>query len=98
MFNTKKFRKLCLTAAFFLLASLAAVIPLSAFAQDAGCSLLEAQSVSYGEWGTWLNSNFGLSQATANNYMKVAERFSADFEMVRNFKPAQLITLRFIRA
>ena len=51
------------------------------------------EQVAHGEWGTWLNSNFGLSQATANNYMKVAERFSADFEMVRNFKPAQLITL-----
>ena len=29
----------------------------------------------HGEFGNWLDSNFGLSQRTANNFMACAERF-----------------------
>ena len=41
----------------------------------AGSMLIEARElVTYGHWGKWLKENFYLSQATANDYMRIARR------------------------
>jgi Protein of unknown function (DUF3102) len=34
----------------------------------------DSGQVAYGSWGRWLKSNFHLSQATANDYMRIARR------------------------
>lgn len=34
----------------------------------------DSDQVPYGSWGRWLKDNFSLSQATANDYMRIARR------------------------
>jgi hypothetical protein len=34
----------------------------------------DSEQVPYGSWGRWLKDNFTLSQATANDYMRIARR------------------------
>jgi hypothetical protein len=34
----------------------------------------DSKQVTYGSWGRWLKDNFTLSQATANDYMRIARR------------------------
>jgi len=48
--------------------------------------LLEAnEACDYGDWGQWLEDNFGWSQRSAENYMAVA-RLGRRFETVANLK------------
>jgi hypothetical protein len=34
----------------------------------------DSEQVPYGSWGRWLKNNFTLSQATANDYMRIARK------------------------
>lgn len=58
-----------------------------------GQELIECKKeVGHGNWGNWLKDNFNLSQDTATNFMKIAERFS-NSESIRNLGVTQIIQL-----
>ena len=45
-----------------------------------GYDLIEAKAMlKHGEFGRWLADNFSMTQQTAGNYMRVAERFGGKF-------------------
>lgn len=59
-------------------------------AVQVGVLLLEAKKqIGHGGWIRWLDSNFGLSTKTAENYMTVA-KFALKFETVANLKNLKL--------
>ena len=62
---------------------------------EVGKRLIQAKSlVKHGNWAKWLDSNFELSQDTAENYIKLAKRFStANSESFRNLKQSQMIAM-----
>ena len=62
---------------------------------EVGKRLIQAKSlVKHGNWAKWLDSNFELSQDTAENYIKLAKRFStANSETFRNLKQSQMIAM-----
>lgn len=46
---------------------------------DVGRDLMEAKKlVPHGEWANWLDVNFGLSQSSAHNFMRVAKQFGSN--------------------
>ena len=52
---------------------------LTSYIIEIGRRLCEAKAVlEHGEWGTWLREQVQFSQSTANNYMKIFERFGDD--------------------
>lgn len=55
--------------------------------------ILAKEQVPHGEWANWLESNFSLSQETARNFMRVAERFGSNSKLIWNFKPTQMIKM-----
>ena len=58
-----------------------------------GQELIECKKeVGHGNWTNWLKDNFNLSQDTATNFMKIAERFS-NSESIRNLGVTQMIQL-----
>ena len=62
----------------------------------AGRRLLEAKSrLAHGQWQIWLANNFSASVDTAQNYMKLARRFSstAKTESIRHLNPTTLIRM-----
>ena len=60
---------------------------------EIGKRLIKAKElVPHGEWQNWLEENFSLSQMTANNFMRVAERFGK-IKIDFNFRPTQLIAM-----
>lgn len=62
----------------------------------AGRRLLEAKSrLAHGQWYPWLADNFSASVDTAQNYMKLARRFSstAKTESIRHLNPTTLIRM-----
>ena len=61
---------------------------------EIGKRLIAAKEiVEHGDWSKWLEENFNLSQDSARNFMRVAERFGANSEMSRNFKLSQMVEL-----
>lgn len=61
---------------------------------EAGKRLIQAKAiVGHGNWAKWLDENFSLSQDTAENYMKLAKRFSANSETFRNLSPSKMIAM-----
>lgn len=73
-----------------------AIVRSLAFYIAAGARLNEAKSrLAHGQWQNWLADNFPASPDTANNYMKLAERFAdkADSETFKNIKPSTAIKL-----
>ena len=50
------------------------------------------QEVPHGQWLNWLDSNFGMTERTAQNFMKVAERLS-NTQLISHFNSTQLITM-----
>lgn len=60
---------------------------------EIGRRLIQAKSlVKHGEWSSWLETNFNLSQQTARRFMQVAERFSKTRINTR-FNSTQMIAL-----
>lgn len=60
---------------------------------EIGLELIAAkQEVGHGGWSDWLKKEFAWSQRTANNFMRVAERFGK-LENVCQFKPSTLQTM-----
>ena len=60
---------------------------------EIGKRLILAKSlVRHGEWQAWLEDNFALSQMTANNFMRVAERFGK-IKIDFNFGSTQMIQM-----
>ena len=52
---------------------------LTRYVIEIGRRLCEAKSVlPHGEWGSWLKEQVQFSQSTANNYMKIYERYGTD--------------------
>lgn len=50
---------------------------------DIGRDLNQAKAlVPHGEWANWLDTNFGLSQSSAHNFMRVAKQFGKDPEIL----------------
>lgn len=50
---------------------------------DIGKDLNQAKAlVAHGEWASWLETNFGLSQSSAHNFMRVAKQFGKDPEIL----------------
>ncbi|MGC4107040.1 MAG: DUF3102 domain-containing protein [Thermomicrobiales bacterium] len=47
----------------------------------------------HGQFGAWLEAEFGWSWKTANNFMNVAEHFSGKFETVSNLPAKALYAL-----
>ena len=61
---------------------------------EIGKRLIAAKKiVGHGDWSKWLEDNFNLSQDSARNFMRVAERFGANSETSRNFKLSQMVEL-----
>lgn len=59
-----------------------------------GQELIECKKeVGHGNWTIWLKDNFNLSQDTATNFMKIAKRFGANSEPVRNLGYTQMLAL-----
>jgi hypothetical protein len=59
-----------------------------------GCALLEAKDkLGHGRFGSWLESEFSLSQRTAENYMIVGAAFGDKIETVANLAPTVLYKL-----
>ena len=46
----------------------------------------------HGEWLLWLKDNFNLSQQTASNFMRCAERFG-NYQTSGNLKPSQMVEM-----
>lgn len=60
---------------------------------EIGRRLIQAKSlVKHGEWSSWLETNFNLSQQTARRFMQVAERFSKT-RIDTRFNSTQMIAL-----
>ena len=60
---------------------------------EVGKRLAQAKGMlPHGEFGGWLENNFGLSQSSANKFMAVAERFGKS-ESIPNLKPTQMIAM-----
>lgn len=60
---------------------------------EVGKRLTQAKAMlPHGEFGNWLDSNFGLSKSTANNFMRCAERFG-NFQSIGSFNSTQMIQL-----
>ena len=60
---------------------------------EVGKRLIQAKVLlPHGEFGDWLEKNFSLSQQTASNFMRCAERF-ANYQSISNFKPTQMIAM-----
>ena len=60
---------------------------------EIGFELIEAKKqVGHGGWADWLQKEFEWTQRTANNFMRVAERFGK-MENVFQFKPSTLQTM-----
>lgn len=60
---------------------------------EIGKRLIQAKSlVKHGEWSTWLENNFSLSQNVAGRFMQVAERFS-NSATSQNLNQSQMIAL-----
>lgn len=73
-----------------------AIVRSLAFYIAAGARLNEAKSrLARGQWQIWIADNFHASPDTANNYMKLAERFvdKVDSETFKNIKPSTAIKL-----
>lgn len=62
---------------------------------EGGRRLIEAKRrLPHGQWQNWLKENFSLSQDTATNRMKLAERFGESHsESIRSLKPTTAIKL-----
>ncbi|MNI32521.1 hypothetical protein D3C73_864360 [compost metagenome] len=61
---------------------------------DIGTRLAEAKKlVAHGEWGKWLESNVDYSQSTANNFMRIAEEYSANSQALGNLSYTQAVAL-----
>lgn len=57
---------------------------------EIGFELIAAKNeIGHGNWATWLETEFQWTQRTANNFMRVAERFGK-LENVFQFKPSTL--------
>lgn len=57
---------------------------------EIGRELIAAKSeVGHGNWANWLKENFDWTQQTANNFMRIAEKFG-DLDGVEKFKPSTL--------
>ena len=60
---------------------------------EVGKRLMQAKEMlPHGEFGKWLDSNFGLSQSTAQKFMKCAERFG-NAVSIRDLNFTQMIAL-----
>lgn len=60
---------------------------------EIGNELIAAKAeIGHGNWATWLETEFQWTQRTANNFMRVAERFGK-LENVFQFKPSTLIQM-----
>lgn len=60
---------------------------------EVGKRLTQAKElVPHGDFGSWLEKNFSLSQPTASRFMRCAERF-ANYSTLNNFNSSQLITM-----
>ena len=58
-----------------------------------GLELIAAKAeIGHGNWATWLKENFEWTDRTAQNFMRVAQRFSKN-ENVFGFKPSTLIQM-----
>jgi hypothetical protein len=57
---------------------------------EIGRLLIEAkEQVGHGEWGKWLSVNVAYSEDTAQNYMKLANGYSSNPELVRILGPTK---------
>lgn len=59
---------------------------------EIGFELIAAKKeVGHGSWANWLNENFSWTQQTANNFMRIAERFGGGkLKNVFQFQPSTL--------
>ncbi len=62
---------------------------------EIGHELIAAKAeVGHGNWATWLKENFEWTQQTANNFMRVAERFgNGKLKIDFQFKPTTLVQM-----
>ncbi len=61
---------------------------------EIGRTLLEVkEDIGHGQFGGWLDAEFGWSWQTANNFMNVAEAFRDKFQTVGNFQARALYAL-----
>lgn len=55
--------------------------------------ILAKELVPHGQWAEWLDTNFNLKKSSAANFMSIAKRFGANFQMSGNFNQSQLVEL-----
>lgn len=55
--------------------------------------ILAKELMPHGQWADWLDSNFNLKKSSAANFMSIAKRFGANFQMSGNFNQSQLVEL-----
>lgn len=46
------------------------------------------EKLDHGQFLPWIESEFGMSQQTASNFMRVAEQFADKLPIIGNFNPA----------
>lgn len=70
------------------------------YAVEIGRRLCEAKAVvSHGEWGSWLEEKVQFSQSTAQNYMKMYERFGSEqVSLFSDPKSEALMNLPYTKA
>jgi hypothetical protein len=49
--------------------------------------------LSHGQFGAWIEAEFGMTPRTAQNYMSVAEVFGSKYEIVSHLKPTTIVSL-----
>ena len=57
------------------------------------CLIQAKEQVEHGEWQHWLEENFSLKRQSAQNFMKIAERFGANYHLNGNFNQTQLVEM-----
>lgn len=61
---------------------------------EVGRLLIEAkEQVGHGEWLNWLEENFKLKKSSAENLMKIAERFGSNSQSIGNLNYTQMVQM-----
>ena len=63
-------------------------------AVEIGKLLIQAkEQVAHGDWQSWLTDNFNLKRQSAQNFMKIAERFGANYQSIGILNYTQMVQM-----